>query len=108
MTHKLITKALLIILSGLICFHFSFISSERLTSSAADLKIVKATYSQYQNYLKAIYYPDEKLEFIANTRSTYIFNLQKEFTYFIYLGYFIIISIFILISKFSLTREKNN
>jgi len=101
---KLKTKILLILLSGLLSFHFCFLSSKSLTASSDDYRIVFASEEQYQNFLKTI--SDKtisdrnfKADFILNTRATYIFNLPEEFSLFFFPGYFLIASGFILFSK---------
>ncbi len=107
---KLTTKILLILLSGLLSFHFCILSSKSLTASSGNYSIANASEEQYQNYLSTIYKMTDKRDFISNTRATYLFNLPEGFSLYIFTGYFLIVSGFILFSKFNSNNsndEKN-
>ena len=95
---RFISKFLLIIMIGLFSFHLIFLSSKKLSSPDSD--IINATEEQYDNYINAMYDPRKKLRFIAETKTTYLFNLPKEFLNYVYLGYFIASAGLIIISKF--------
>jgi hypothetical protein len=93
------TKILLFLLTGLILFHVCFLSAKSFTAKSGSFKIINANEEQYQNYLNSIYDVDDKLSFISNTKTTYLFNLSEQFFLFFYVGYFLIAAILIFSAK---------
>ena len=104
---KIKTKILLILLSGILSFHFSFLSSKSLTAASGNYRIVNASDEQYQNYLNTIYKLNDKRDFISNTRATYIFKLPEKFSLFFFAAYFLIASGFVLFSKLNSNNTDN-
>lgn len=107
------TKIYLIFLLVLFFLNLAFLASKGFTSNTntnnqGSIEITNASEEQYQSVLNSFYELKDQIEFIKNTKTTYLYIFPEDCLVIIYFGYFLIMTLFILSIKFNLNESTQN